>query len=132
PPGNPCSAPHRLWMYCDNARFGSNACAVLTKHNAASPASSRLAHPPPLYARCCFVMPSLEIFEFLNHHLGPVLQRDFSVAEDVKVHPDRFDAGGRNARHENVFGDSFRPTNSLAGFRVPNSLERYAPRFPTK
>src|SRR5215470_3772016 len=90
-------------MYCDNARFGSKACTVLTKHNAASPASSHLAHPPHplrLNVQGCSVFPSREVFEFLNHYLGLVLQRDFGGSEGVKNHADRLDAGGRNARRK--------------------------------
>src|SRR5215813_1573846 len=72
-------------MYLDIARFGSRAGAVAPKHTATSPASNHLSHPPNLDILCCSVLRSGEVFEFLNHYLGPVLQRDFGVSEDVQI-----------------------------------------------
>src|ERR1700683_4298024 len=103
-------------------RLGSRAWAGVTQQAAASPARSHRNSGYPKRA-------SGQVFEFLNYHLSPVLEGDFGVVINVKVHAYGFDSVGRNAGCEDLFGDN---GCVCSGAEPPHGSEGHGPRLPTE
>src|SRR6202041_293572 len=106
PPGQPLSAPHESWRYCDTARVGSTADAETAKQAHASPAMAHLSRqrlPKPS---------SRKVFKPLNHNLAWLLHRIFVARNDVKDQTRDCLTRYRNARRELMFRDELRSGTS--------------------
>src|SRR5271165_4661447 len=106
-------------MYRGKARLGSMP--------AAKPAKNKIAGTTRSQRPMTALDPSRKVFEFLNHHLGPITERNPGFPIDVEVHTDRFNGGGWYAGRENMLGNRALRSTVRGAAR---GLERDAPTLP--